>query len=74
MLKQLIKNILDLVKIKFFCVQEINKYRLQNGLHALNPEDLDYDGEPDHLTATKHKIDDYLAKQVGMVCGFYLNG
>lgn len=43
--------------------KEINRYRLRKGLHALNPDDLDYDGEDDHLTATKHKIDDYLAKQ-----------
>ena len=31
-------------------------------------EDLDGDGEPDHLVETRNKIDDYLAKQVG----FYL--
>merc|ERR1712002_154870 len=33
------------------------------GLHALDEDDLDGDGKPDHLVATKHKIDDYLAKQ-----------
>ena len=27
-------------------------------------DDLDYDGEPDQLVETRHKIDDYLAKQV----------
>ena len=27
-------------------------------------DDLDNDGEPDHLVETRHKIDDYLAKQV----------
>merc|ERR1719305_183284 len=43
--------------------KEINRYRLNKGLHALNPDDLDGDGEDDHLTHTKHKIDDYLAKQ-----------
>eukprot|EP00088_Acartia_fossae_P032503 TRINITY_DN3326_c0_g2_i2.p1 TRINITY_DN3326_c0_g2~~TRINITY_DN3326_c0_g2_i2.p1 ORF type:complete len:413 (-),score=65.59 TRINITY_DN3326_c0_g2_i2:113-1351(-) len=48
---------------KNYAGHEINKYRLRHGLHALNPDDLDGDGEPDHLTATKHKIDDYLAKQ-----------
>ena len=30
----------------------------------VNPNDLDGDGEDDHLTETKHKIDDYIAKQV----------
>jgi len=28
-----------------------------------NGDDLDNDGEPDHLVETRHKIDDYLAKQ-----------
>ena len=27
-------------------------------------DDVDNDGEPDHLVETRHKIDDYLAKQV----------
>ena len=29
-----------------------------------NGDDVDEDGEPDHLVETRHKIDDYLAKQV----------
>merc|ERR1719402_514638 len=42
---------------------EINKFRHKKGLHALDEDDLDADGKPDHLVATKYKIDDYLAKQ-----------
>jgi len=43
--------------------QEINYYRLKQGLYPLDPNDLDGDGEADHLTKTKHKIDEYIAKQ-----------
>jgi hypothetical protein len=36
----------------------------QTGQRPLDPDDLDGDGEVDFLTATKHKIDNYIAKQV----------
>merc|ERR1719435_16247 len=42
---------------------EINDYRYRNGERPLDPDDLDNDNEADFLTATKHKIDNYLAKQ-----------
>jgi len=41
----------------------INEKRKEEGLPDLDPDDLDDDGEPDHLTAVKHKIDDFIAKQ-----------
>merc|ERR1712168_346165 len=42
---------------------EINDYRYRNGERPLDPDDLDDNNEADFLTATKHKIDNYLAKQ-----------
>jgi len=42
---------------------EVNKYRYDKGLPMLDEDDLDQDGLPDHLVATRHKIDDYIAKQ-----------
>ena len=44
--------------------QELNQYRYNQNRPQIDPDDLDQDGEPDHLTATKHKIDEYIAKQV----------
>ena len=32
----------------------------------MDPDDLDGDNVPDFLTATKHKIDNYIAKQVNL--------
>jgi len=46
-----------------FAAAEINDYRFNNGDRPLDPDDLDNDNEADFLTATKHKIDNYLAKQ-----------
>merc|ERR1712042_324324 len=46
-----------------FAAAEINDYRFNNGDRPLDPDDLDDNGEADFLTATKHKIDNYLAKQ-----------
>merc|ERR1719348_1695304 len=46
-----------------FAAAEINDYRYSNGERPLDPDDLDDNGEADFLTATKHKIDNYLAKQ-----------
>jgi len=42
---------------------EVNKYRAQQGLPPLDEDDMDEDGKPDHLVATRHKIDDYINKQ-----------
>ena len=49
---------------KEYYFQEINDYRYRYGERPLDPDDLDNDNEADFLTATKHKIDNYLAKQV----------
>merc|ERR1712142_1175627 len=46
-----------------FAAAEINDYRFHGGMRPLDPDDLDNDNEADFLTATKHKIDNYLAKQ-----------
>ena len=52
-----------------YYMQELNEYRYNQNRPKIDPDDLDQDGEPDHLTATKHKIDEYIAKQVkGTVC------
>eukprot|EP00088_Acartia_fossae_P010594 TRINITY_DN152_c0_g1_i6.p1 TRINITY_DN152_c0_g1~~TRINITY_DN152_c0_g1_i6.p1 ORF type:complete len:527 (-),score=147.29 TRINITY_DN152_c0_g1_i6:92-1618(-) len=42
---------------------EINDYLWKKGERPLDPDDLDDDNEADFLTATKHKIDNYIAKQ-----------
>jgi len=42
---------------------EINDYLVHQGQQPLDPDDLDGDHVPDFLTATKHKIDNYIAKQ-----------
>merc|ERR1719260_685752 len=42
---------------------EVNKYRYDKGLPMLDEDDLDMDGLPDHLVATRNKIDDYINKQ-----------
>lgn len=42
---------------------EINDYLIHQGQQPLDPDDLDGDNIPDFLTATKHKIDNYIAKQ-----------
>jgi len=44
-------------------MQEINQHRYDNQMSEIDPDDLDFDGVPDHLTATKHKIDEFIAKQ-----------
>merc|ERR1712142_1120236 len=46
-----------------YAAGEINDYRYNHGMRPLDPDDLDNDNEADFLTATKHKIDNYLAKQ-----------
>merc|ERR1711931_181412 len=46
-----------------YAAGEINDYRYNHGDRPLDPDDLDNDNEADFLTATKHKIDNYLAKQ-----------
>jgi len=46
-----------------YAAAEINDYRYRYGDRPLDPDDLDGDNEADFLTATKHKIDNYLAKQ-----------
>jgi len=46
-----------------YAAGEINDYRYNHGMRPLDPDDLDDNGEADFLTATKHKIDNYLAKQ-----------
>jgi len=42
---------------------EINNYLKRTGQRPVDPDDLDGDNVPDFLTATKHKIDNYIAKQ-----------
>merc|ERR1719348_2677013 len=46
-----------------YAAGEINDYRYNHGMRPLDHQDLDDNGEADFLTATKHKIDNYLAKQ-----------
>jgi len=46
-----------------YAAGEINDYRYKYGERPLDPDDLDDNNEADFLTATKHKIDNYLAKQ-----------
>merc|ERR1739848_693408 len=46
-----------------YAAGEINDYRYNHGMRPLDPDDLDDNNEADFLTATKHKIDNYLAKQ-----------
>jgi len=43
--------------------EEVNVYRKKHGLYPVDPKDLDGDGSSDHLVKTKHKIDEYIAKQ-----------
>jgi len=42
---------------------DVNEWRHKEKLHEIDPDDLNEDGEVDHLTAVKHKIDDFIAKQ-----------